>query len=240
MVNGKLFWNPAEMLDNVIPDFAAARHNMVEGQLRPNGVTDPRILEAMGDVPREVFVPFTHVGVAYVDDNIRLISGRYLMKPMVLARLLQAAEIKPDDRVLELAPATGYSTLVLAALTPAVSAVEPDALLHKEAEKNIAAYAPGRATVLAGAPVEGCIARAPFDAIFINGSVEFVPDFLFEQLEEGGRLVAIICAYGSARSSRIGQARLYRKTKGATTCASLFEATVPRAPGFSVPRKFEF
>jgi protein-L-isoaspartate(D-aspartate) O-methyltransferase len=224
----------------VVPDFAEARRNMVEGQLRPHRVTDARILAAMGDIPRELFVPSTHVGVAYLDENIQLISGRYLMQPMVLARLLQAAEVKLGDRVLELAPATGYSTLVLAALTSFISCVEPDALLHKEAENNISNYTPGKAVVLAGAPVEGCIARAPFDVIFINGCVDFLPDFLFDQLDEGGRLVVVMRSYGPARAAHVGQARVYRKTKGEISWVSLFEAHAPLVPGFAATCGFEF
>jgi protein-L-isoaspartate(D-aspartate) O-methyltransferase len=228
------------MNENVVPDFATARRNMVEGQLRPNSISDRKILLAMSDIPRENFVPFTHVGVAYADDNIQLISSRYLMKPLALALLLQAAEITPQDSVLELAPATAYSTLVLTALAGSVAAVEPDALLHKEAEKNIATYAPGKASILAGAPVEGCIARAPFDAIFINGSVEFVPNFLLEQLGEGGRLVAVVRDYGSTCTAHAGHARLYRKVKGEMTWTTLFEISVPLAPGFKLPRGFKF
>lgn len=220
--------------------FAEARRNMVECQLRPNGITDCRILSAMGNIPRELFVPSTHVGVAYVDENIRLISHRWLAQPLVLARLLQAAEIKSGDRVLELAPATGYSTLVLAALTSPIFCVEPDALLHEEAEKNIAAYVPGKATVFAGAPVEGCIAQAPFDVIFINGSVEFLPEFLFEQLDESGRLVVVRREHDPTGMIHTGQARLYRKAKGEIASAALFEATAPLAPGFEAPRGFEF
>jgi protein-L-isoaspartate(D-aspartate) O-methyltransferase len=209
------------MYDSAVTDFSVARRFMVDGQLRPNKVADSRILAAMGALPRELFVPSTHVGVAYADENIQLIPGRYLMQPLVLARLLQAAEIKADDRVLELAPATGYSTLVLAALTSSIFCVEPDALLHEEAEKNIANKAPGKAIVFAGAPIEGCVAHAPFDVIFINGSVEFLPDFLFDQLDEGGRLAAVVRSYGPARAAHIGQARLYRKTKGEVSWASL-------------------
>ena len=228
------------MNESAVLDFSAARHAMVEGQLRPHNVTDPRILEAMGSIPREFFVPSTHVGVAYGDENIQLISDRFLMQPLILARLLQAAEIKPKDRVLELAPATGYSTLVLAALTSSIVCVEPDALLHKEVEKNIAAYAPGKAVAFAGAPVEGCLGRAPFDVIFINGCVEFLPDFLFNQLNEGGRLVTVMRRYGNAHAAHVGEARLYRKAKGEISWVSLFEANAPLAPGFSVPREFEF
>ncbi|MFA4994881.1 MAG: protein-L-isoaspartate O-methyltransferase [Bdellovibrionales bacterium] len=224
----------------VTSDYAIARRNMVDHQLRPNMVTDSRILEAMGRIPRELFVPSTHVGVAYMDENIQLISGRALMQPLVLARLLQAAEIKADDRVLELAPATGYSTLVLASLTSPIFCVEPDALLHEEAEKNIAAFVPGKATVLAGAPVEGCIVEAPFDVIFINGSVEFLPDFLFAQLNEGGRLVAIVRDHDPAGLMYSGQARVYRKKGGEISFVSLFEANAPLVPGFTAPHGFKF
>ena len=222
------------------PDFAAARANMVDSQLRPNKVTDKRIIGAMADIPRELFVPSTLVGVAYNDENIPLLSGRSLMQPMVLARLAQAAEIRETDLVLDLAPATGYSTFVLAALAEKVVAVEPDVVLHKEAENNFTKYAPGRATVLAGAPVEGCAARAPFDVIFINGSVEFLPEVILSQLADGGRLVCVMRRYGPAQAAHTGQARLYRKTNGSVTWSPLFEANVPPAPGFLAPRGFTF
>ena len=213
---------------------------MVDGQLRPNQVADPTILAAMDDIPRELFVPSTLVGVAYLDESIPLISGRFLMQPMVLARLIQAAGITKRDRVLELAAATGYSTLILSRLAASVFSVEPDALLHQEAERNVAAYAHGEATVLAGAPVEGCIAHAPFDVIFVNGSVEFLPELLFEQLAEGGRLVAVVRTHDPARIVHTGQARLYRKTGGEVSWISLFDAHVPLAPGFQAPHGFEF
>ncbi|MDD4616782.1 MAG: protein-L-isoaspartate O-methyltransferase [Alphaproteobacteria bacterium] len=225
------------MFEATSPDYATARHNMVENQLRATGIIDPRILAVMNEVPREVFVPFTHVGVAYMDDAIKLISGRYLMRPVVFARLLQAAEITPTDGVLELAPATGYSTLVLTRLAASVSSVEPDALLHKEAEKNLAVLAPGKAAVYAGAPVEGCIANAPFDVIFINGSVDYVPEYLFTQLDEGGRLVAVVRSQGIAQNGKIMR---FRKIRGEINSEVLFEADAPLAPGFALPRKFEF
>ncbi|MFA5040195.1 MAG: rRNA adenine N-6-methyltransferase family protein [Bdellovibrionales bacterium] len=194
----------------------------------------------MGDIPRELFVPSTHVGIAYADDSIRLISDRYLMQPLVLARLLQAAEIKDKDRVLELAPATGYSTLVLTALTSSVICVEPDALLHKEVEKNIESYACGRAVALAGAPIEGCIVHAPFDVIFFNGCVEFIPYFLFDQMDENGRLVAVVRSHSDGRAAHVGQARLYRKTNGEVSWTALFETNTPLVPGFAKTEEFEF
>jgi protein-L-isoaspartate(D-aspartate) O-methyltransferase len=223
-----------------VPDFAIARYNMVESQLRPNKVTDPRLLDAMGSIPRELFVPSTLVGIAYNDENVPLISGRWLMQPMVLARLIQAAEIASEDHVLDLAPATGYSTLVLSKLAVSVVGVEPDAILHKEAEANMEKLAPSKATILAGAPVEGCIKRALFDVIFINGSVEFLPEVVVDELAEGGRLVTVMRQYGQAHAAHTGQARLYRKVGGAMSWVPLFDASIPLTPGFQMPIGFTF
>ena len=227
-------------LKTPILDFPRARYNMIESQLRPNQVIDPAVIEAIAIIPREDFVPSSLVGVSYLDENIPLISGRTLMQPMVLARLLQAAAVKPTDHVLDLAPATGYSTALLGRLAASVVGVEPDALLHKEAETNMGAYASGKAELLAGAPIEGCAARAPFDIIFINGSVEYLPEILFDQLKESGRLVAVVREYGTAHAAHTGQARLYRKQRGRISFVSLFDANVPPAPGFTAPRGFEF
>ncbi|MDR3450573.1 MAG: protein-L-isoaspartate O-methyltransferase [Alphaproteobacteria bacterium] len=221
-------------------DFAVARFYMIEGQLRPNKVTHSGVIAAMGSLPRELFVPSTLVGMAYIDENIPLIAGRSLMQPMILARMIQEADIKPTDRVLDLAPATGYSTLVLASLAAQVVGVEPNSVLEKEAEANIAKFAGGKAEILAGAPVEGCASRAPFDVIFINGSVEFIPEILFDQLAEGGRLVAVVRGYGPAHAAHAGQARLYRKQRDEVSWVSLFDANVGVAPGFTAPRGFEF
>ena len=223
-----------------LPDFALARFHMVEGQLRPNNVTDSRVLEAMGAVPREAFVPQTLTDVAYLDESLPLIAGRALVAPLVLARLIQAAEVKAGDRVLDLAPATGYSTVVLAALADGVVGVEPNALLEKDAAAHVAQLAHGKAEILAGAPVEGCGSHAPFDVIFVNGGVEFLPELLFAQLAEGGRLVAVMRSYDPDRSVHTGQARLYRKTKGEIAWTVLFDANVPPAPGFASPRGFVF
>jgi len=222
------------------PDFAAARMHMIESQLRPNKVTDPRILDIMGRLPRELFVPSNLVGVAYLDEDIPLIGTRTLMQPMVLARLIQAANVQQGEVVLDLAPATGYSTLVFAALTNSVFGVEPDATLHREAARNITTYASGRGTVLAGAPVEGCIGHAPFDVIFINGSVEVIPQLLFNQLNEGGRLIAVERQYGAGHISHTGHARLHRKVKGVMIEEELFDANIRPAPGFAAPQVFKF
>jgi protein-L-isoaspartate(D-aspartate) O-methyltransferase len=94
--------------------------------------------------------------------------------------------------------------------------------------------------MLAGAPVEMCAVRSPFDAILVNGSVEFLPEILFNQLADGGRLAAVVRGYGPAHAAHVGQARLYRKQGGEISWTPLFDANIPPAPGFSVPRGFTF
>jgi protein-L-isoaspartate(D-aspartate) O-methyltransferase len=221
-------------------DFVRARYNMIESQLRPNQVNNLRLIDAISEIPREMFVPSGLVGISYLDENIPLVSGRFLMQPMILARLIQAAEVKDTDRVLDLAPATGYSSVILGKLADSVVGVEPDALLHKEAEINKNEYSPHKVEILAGAPIEGCAIYAPFNVILINGSVEYMPEILFDQLAEGGRLVAVVRQYGTAHAAHTGQARLYRKQGNKISFQSLFDANVPPAPGFMVPKTFEF
>src|SRR3546814_7419678 len=119
-------------------DFAAARENMIEGQLRPNKVTDEAILSAMGTVPRERFLPNGKRAVAYVDEDIGLGQGRFLMEPIVLARLIQAAGVEPDDLVLDIGCGTGYSAAILALLANTVIALECDERLARQATEILA------------------------------------------------------------------------------------------------------
>ena len=94
-------------------DYATARQNMVESQIRPNKVTDPELIDALRSLPRELFVPKAMRGIAYVDEDIAVAPDRYLMEPMVLARLLQEAAVAATDMVLDVGCCTGYSTAVL-------------------------------------------------------------------------------------------------------------------------------
>lgn len=221
-------------------DFAAARRAMVRGQLCPNGVTDPRLLAAMEKVEREQFVPSHLVGVAYVDSDIPLINGRFLIRPLVFARLVQAARLSPRDRVLDLAPATGYSTLVLAELAQSVTAIEPDAVLCKAAAEIAARANPLRAQVMFGAAEGGTVAQAPFDAIFVNGAVDEAPPALLGQLAEGGRMLAVQRRQGETGLMQLGRARLWRKRGGLIEETTLFDAALPDAPGFAKPHIFHF
>src|SRR5215471_9747034 len=175
-------------------DYAAARLNMVESQVRTNKVTDPAILAAMLDVARERFVPEAMRGVAYVDDDIPIGAGRYLIEPMVHARLLQTAAIEPSDNVLEVGCGLGYGAALLDRMASRVAALESDPALADAAARNLAGAA--RVTVVRGPLEAGWTAAAPYRAIVVAGAVQRVPPAIEAQLAEGGRMVAVIAARG--------------------------------------------
>jgi len=215
-------------------DFNAARVHMVESQLRPAGVTDERVLSAMAAVPRERFVPETLQGVAYIDEDLPLGGGRHLMEPAVFARLLQAAAIKPTDVVLDIGPASGYSTAVLARLAAAVVAVESDAKLRDQATALLADLGIDNAALIDGRLGDGDPEQAPFDVIVLSGAVDQLPPALCDQLADGGRLVAVI---GKAP---LGRSTLIERDGDVLARRRLFDAAVPSLPGFQVERGFVF
>jgi protein-L-isoaspartate(D-aspartate) O-methyltransferase len=216
-------------------DYAAARFNMVESQIRPNKVTDPRVLRAISEVPRERFVPKKLMGIAYVDEDLAVAPGRYLMEPMAFARLLQDAAIQPGDIVLDIGCATGYSTAVLAKLAATVVAVESDPQLVERASTVLAELNVDNAVVVAGALEEGYAEQAPYDVILLGGAVEEVPRSITDQLGEGGRLMAVVTG-----GSRVGKGNLIHRVHGDLSGRVLFDAAVPPLPGFAVERGFVF
>ncbi len=153
----------------------AARLNMVEGQLRTNKVTDEAVLDGFLTTPRERFVPSNLRGIAYVDDDIPLGNGRFLVEPMVLARLLQLAEIGKDDKVLEIGCASGYATAILAKIAASVVAVESDPQLAAAARANLQALGIGNVQLQEAAMTAGWRAGAPYNVILINGAVGEIP-----------------------------------------------------------------
>jgi protein-L-isoaspartate(D-aspartate) O-methyltransferase len=215
-------------------DFAAARHNMIEGQIRTNRVTDPALLDALANLPREQFVPAARRSVAYVDEDIRLTDDRYMMEPMVLARLLQAAEPATTDVVLDVGCATGYATAVLAHLAATAIGLESDAGLAKQAGELLARLAIDNAIVVEGPLADGFAKHGPYDVILVGGTVAEFPAALLDQLAEGGRLV------GVRRRSGPGEAVLMLKRHGVVAGRVLFEAAVPYLPGFAPKPSFVF
>jgi len=211
-----------------------ARLAMIAGQIRPNKVSDGRVVGAMRAVPRECFLPKSLRGIAYLDEDLEVAPGRFLMEPMVFAKLLMEAEIRPTDAVLDIGCITGYSTAVLARLGEAVVGAEETPQLVERAGENLNAQGVDNAVVVQrhlplGAPEQG-----PFDVIVLEGAVEVIPETLIEQLAEGGRLVCVRRREG--RSSGY----LLTKAGGVTGGREVCDAFTPLLAGFAAPRKFRF
>jgi protein-L-isoaspartate(D-aspartate) O-methyltransferase len=221
-------------------DFAAARRMMVDGQVRTSDVTDPRIIAAMLELPRERFVPESRAGLAYLDLDVAVGvptaggGARCLLKPMVLAKLVQAGAVKAGDHVLDVGCASGYSSALLARLARSVVALEQDPELVRFAREALGAVGADNVTVVAGPLTQGWQAAAPYDVILLNGATEVAPEALCRQLKDGGRLVAVV---GRAPVSR---AMLYRAVKGDVSGWPIFDAAAPLLPGFAAPAEFVF
>jgi len=219
-------------------DFAQARRMMVEGQVRTSDVTDLALIDAMLAVPRERFVPADQEKLAYLDLDLPVgqapgQGSRRMLKPMVLAKLIQAAELQPEDVVLDVACATGYTAAVLARLAARVTALEEDAALAAVAKRALSDLAPGNVAVVTGPLTAGWSAGAPYDVILLEGATEIVPRSLFSQLRDGGRL---LCVEGR----NPGKAMVYRSVAGDVTGRPIFDAAAPLLPGFVEPPAFVF
>lgn len=215
-------------------NFAQARDNMVDGQIRTSDVTDSALIAAMRAVPRELFVPEALRPVAYQGESIEVAPGRRLLDPRVFAKLAQLAEIKAGDRVLDLGAATGYSTAVFARLAATVVAVDPDAALTERARALLAELNVANATTLTGALPDGAAAQGPFDVIFINGAVDEPGERLMSQLATGGRLVAVVTDRG------VGKAHVFLKSAASISGRVAFDAAISQAPGFQRAPAFTF
>jgi protein-L-isoaspartate(D-aspartate) O-methyltransferase len=212
---------------------ASARFNMIEAQIRTSNVTDPRILAALDAVARERFVPAASRALAYADVPVPVAPGRFLLDPRSFAKLVQLAEVKADDKILDVGCATGYSSAVLGRLGGSVVALEQDADLVRIATETLAG-AIGRVTVTQGALIEGFAGEAPYDVIFVNGAIEQPPETLLSQLAEGGRLVAVL------RERAHGRAQLFLKEHGVIGQRPDFDADVPLLAGFKKATGFIF
>lgn len=217
-------------------DFSAARTWMVEGQIRTNDVTDPRITGAMFELERERFVPASFKTLAYSDSQIPVSEGaqRLMPAPIVTARLIRTADIKSTDYVLHIGCATGYGTAILAKLANSVVALEEDAALAKTASDNLSGLGIGNVAVVTGPLAKGYPAEGPYDVIVIEGAVETLSDALGGQLKEDGRLVAII------GPGRTGRGTMFRKTQSGLSGFPVFDAAAPLLPGFVKPPAFTF
>jgi protein-L-isoaspartate(D-aspartate) O-methyltransferase len=217
-------------------DFAQARRMMVEGQIRTNDVTELNVLGAFSEVPRERFVPERWQAIAYLDRDVPVdeSGARCLLKPMVLAKLIQAAVVGEGDRVLDVGCATGCSSAILSKLSRVVVALEEDDQLAASAARTLGALGIGNARVVTGKLADGWPHEAPYDVILVNGSTEVAPQRLLDQLADGGRLVAVV---GRAP---IGRGTVYRRSGTHVSAHPEFDAVAPLLPGFSKPPAFVF
>ena len=208
---------------------------MIESQLRPDKVTDERVLGAFGRIRRELFVPEHLRMVAHVDEDLPLGGRRFLMEPRVAARLLQAAAIERTDIVLIVGAGTGYEAAVAGALARNVVALEEDPDLARHARAVLVEHLIASVSVVEGPLSQGYRLRAPYDVILFNGAVAEVPSEIASQLAEGGRLLAVV---KPARA--IGRATLMTRTGGVLARRVLFDAATPLLPGFSPKPAFVF
>ncbi len=218
--------------------FSIARQKMVDGQVRPSDVTDPRIIDAMLTVPREAFVPQNRQALAYLDIDLDVSDGgserRFLIKPVVTAKMLQAADIKDTDNVLVVGCATGYAAAVVARLAGQVTATESDASLAARAKDVLAQVGIGNVPVRAADPSDGDAANAPYDVIVLNGATEVTPDRLYRQLKDGGRLVGVFAMTQPQRAMIVTHSHADFGTR------ALFDAAVPVLPGLGRVPAFVF
>lgn len=215
-------------------DFAQTRRTMVDTQLRTWDVTDQVLLDAVLDVPRELFVPTDLAALAYLDADIPIPgTTRALIQPMVIAKMIQSAAITPSDVVLDVGGATGYAAAVMARLAARVVMLESDASLSAAASERLAEVG-GPIELVAGPLERGWPSAAPYDVILVEGGIEFLPDAFSTQLAEGGRLVAVV---GAGRAAR---AVVQVKQNGALSTRVVFDAAVPMLPGFARPPVFTF
>lgn len=215
-------------------DFEAARVKMVENQIRTTDVTSHSVLNAFFAVPRENFVPEKSKLLAYVDCDIEVAPGRFLMEASPLAKLLQLGAITKDDKVLDVGCGTGYVSAVLSLVAGKVIALESNEELAAQAKANLVALGYDNVTVVGGDLEKGHAGNAPYDMIFLNGSIEQLPQGLLDQLGEDGRLITVI-GYGHA-----ARATVFMRERGAFSENVFFNASIKPLPGFAKAKEFVF
>jgi protein-L-isoaspartate(D-aspartate) O-methyltransferase len=216
-----------------VPD--DARLNMIENQLRPNKVTDGRVLDAFARLRRELFVPSALRGVAYVDNDLPLGGGRHLMQPMVAARLLQAAAVQPKEAALVVGAGVGYEAALLSQLARGVVALEDNAELARIGRSALVDHHIASVSYVEAAPPAGHRQRAPYDVILFAGAVAAVPSEVEGQLAEGGRIAVVLRPHDG-----VGRATLITRTGGALAHRVIFDAGTPLLPGFEAKPGFVF
>lgn len=219
-------------------DYTMARNLMVDGQLRPTKVNDRRLLDIMRRLPREAFVPAALRPFAYIDDDLKISPTRVMIKPLVIARLIQLAVPRPGETALVVGAGTGYAATILAGLGAQVTALEEDAELAaaaREAAIGVAEAGGAPVSFVTGKLSEGWPERAPYDLIIIEGAVRAVPDRIGRQVAQTGRLVTILAPEGAASTAIIAEPSL-----GGVRARPAFDATTALLPGLLPAPSFAF
>ena len=217
-------------------DFKIARKNMVENQIRANKVTSLNVINAFLDVPREKFVPDALQEISYVDEDIQLSRNRFMMKPMILARLFQSLNLKGNENILHVGSNSGYGSAILSRMCSSVISLESDKKLFETSIHTFSNMGFDNVVPLHGSMENGVEKEAPFDIIFIEGSIETEPKSLFGQLNENGKLIAII----RPENIKIGKAKLFFKISNEIGLENLFDAQVSKLSIFKSKTKFLF
>ena len=217
-------------------DFKIARKNMVENQIRANKVTSLNVVNAFLDVPREKFVPNALQEISYVDEDIQLSRNRFMMKPMILARLFQSLNLKGNENILHVGSNSGYGSAILSRMCSSVISLESDKKLFETSIHTFSKMGFDNVVPLHGSMENGVEKEAPFDIIFIEGSIETEPKSLFGQLNENGKLIAII----RPANIKIGKAKLFFKISNEIGLENLFDAQVSKLSIFKSKTKFSF
>lgn len=212
--------------------FDTMRAAMVDSQLRPNAVSDARVVAAMARVAREAFLPAELAPVAYADVKLPIAAHRTTNLPVATGRLLTEAELQARDSVLLIGAAGGYAAAVLAALVRSVVAIESDPILAESARSVLAPFA--NVTLMEGPLAAGHAAAGPYDAIIIDGAIEQLPQALIDQLAVGGRLVAGLIDRGVCRLS-VG-----RRSAGGFGMVDFADFDAAHLPGFAAEKGFVF
>ena len=216
-------------------DYLTARRNMVESQIRTNRITHQGIIKGFEEVPREMFVPDYLATVAYIDEKLMVSKGRYLLEPMVLAMLLQAAKIKNEDVVLEIGCGTGYSTAIISRLAGTVVAVEEDKALANLATENLVELGVDNAAIMTNPLINGYNKQQPYNVIVFSGSVTSIPQNIVEQVADNGRIVAVV-----NKNDSLGKGVLITKFGSSVSTEEIFDAWTPYLPGFERLPSFRF
>lgn len=216
--------------------YETTRGNMIEHQLRPNKLTDERLIAAFAQLQRELFVPEPMRGVAYIDEDLPLGGGRYLMQPMVAARLLQMAAVARKDTALVVGAGVGYEAALLSCLARAVVALEDNTDLARFGRAALVEHRIASVAYVEAPLAAGHRQRAPYDVILFGGAVAQIPDEIAAQLGEGGRMVAVV----RPPVAGPGRATLFVRTGGVLAHRVIFDAATPLLPGFVPKPAFVF